>query len=45
MIIKAVIAGLLMFAAIGCFVNVMLAIFDTVERFGDELHDYFEEDE
>ena len=43
MTIEAVIAGLLMFAAIGGFVAVMLTIFDTVERFGDELHDYFEE--
>ncbi len=39
---EAVMAGLLMIAAIGGFLTVMLTIFDTIERFGDELHDYFE---
>ncbi len=45
MIIETVIVGLLMFAIIGCFVTVTLTIFDTVERFGDELHNYFEDPE
>lgn len=46
MTIEEVVAGLLIILVIEGLLAVVLTIFDTTERFGDELHDYFEgEDE
>lgn len=40
-----VILTLAMIGLIAAIVIIPLAIFDSVEKFGDELHDYFEGDD